>query len=1172
MISLFNLKGYDGYDPLDQLTSKKLFAYSWIVSFTISAIFLYLIFFVLKIALIPQNWYYVLECIILASAYFPIVILLRKSSSILIMFLLLASMIPIDLFLQSHYRQFGMETLWSYNPTGPIGGLIPLAQIFVAWIIDAFVFGPVTLWVARVLANFKYKESVASKTRRKLYSKIFTKDQSFEQINKPKYEFSFWILRILGIIYFSYLILVLIGLLGTSAYPQQLRVMLEMTYENPNLAINTIIKLSIMTTLCFIGAYNVSLRYHTSLVLMFGHLISTVFSLFFYYYNTPANLLTAPYRDFLMTSAIVDGVLIILFVMIMVKYRSQSRLLKDDDKYPSFYTLPNRLMKTFYYVFGSILGLIVLLIFGARVFLEGDIGWAAVYGFPDSQICNSLTKYATYSFLAFLIAGRKPLRKHLYKVFLVGYGVSVIVSAVWLLSGSIFGDILVNTRIGIPTTTDWYFMVNVVIDGAVVALILGLRKMYFDVDYSIKALSPSNARAVIALHETLYDGTPEESSAILVSIDNHVGATRGRKRGLLNFPFWSIENFANLIFGFYPSFSTMDLENRKYFLRKYVLRPPNERAKSYIPILADLVYKLGTAVHALITMAHYNNLKAKSKIGFVPIEARDRLQSDYALAPPPFKQIANLPKGPNASENFQIKGAGNNLPLVANRVVTPVKEEEIPLEVDYVVIGSGAGGAVAAYRLAQKFPGSEILLIERGPRYSPLQDFNDDELDMVRKLYKEGGIQQTKRFDLTVFQGECLGGTTVINNAICFEMPDEIKQKWTEKYDLNLDDLAEEYKTIAEEIGIETLPESSINQVVLEKFKKGIKGHNQNTSDDTQLHEESLKANTRNNLGDGADNLGNKRMRKRSMLETYIPWAEANGVKIVCNVSAVKFENTGNKVNSLLLRTNIGTYKNLKIRKAAFIGCGTIASSHLLLRSNITKNVGKGMSCNFAFPVAFEFDEKLKAFDGSQITYGAIDKQYRAVFETYFNPPATFAASIPFYFERLQSKMNKYEYMVNFGALVGSEPNGTIELKTDWINGRSFKWELGEIDRSNIKYAFKTLLSIGKNAGAKSCTLPMDPGVTINLNDKDINEFITNFENFPLEMSDLRLTTAHPQGGNIMTGDNSNHKKNRAIDSNFKVEGFENLYVCDASIFPTGITINPQWTIMALSSLAIKRM
>ena len=35
--------------------------------------------------------------------------------------------------------------------------------------------------------------------------------------------------------------------------------------------------------------------------------------------------------------------------------------------------------------------------------------------------------------------------------------------------------------------------------------------------------------------------------------------------------------------------------------------------------------------------------------------------------------------------------------------------------------------------------------------------------------------------------------------------------------------------------------------------------------------------------------------------------------------------------------------------------------------------------------------------------------------------------------------------------------------------------------------------------------------------------------------------------------------------------GYDNVYVADASLFPTSITINPQWTIMAMSSMAAKR-
>jgi choline dehydrogenase-like flavoprotein len=55
-----------------------------------------------------------------------------------------------------------------------------------------------------------------------------------------------------------------------------------------------------------------------------------------------------------------------------------------------------------------------------------------------------------------------------------------------------------------------------------------------------------------------------------------------------------------------------------------------------------------------------------------------------------------------------------------------------------------------------------------------------------------------------------------------------------------------------------------------------------------------------------------------------------------------------------------------------------------------------------------------------------------------------------------------------------------------------------------------------------------------------------------------------------MIGDGSAHKGQRVVDACFRVDGFENVFVADASIFPTGITVNPQWTIMALSSMAAK--
>jgi hypothetical protein len=148
------------------------------------------------------------------------------------------------------------------------------------------------------------------------------------------------------------------------------------------------------------------------------------------------------------------------------------------------------------------------------------------------------------------------------------------------------------------------------------------------------------------------------------------------------------------------------------------------------------VYKVGSAVHALTTLAHFSQNKSAAAAGYVPADARDRLQGDYPSAPPPFAQAAPLPLGPDDRNNDKPNVAPPARPLIAPRVSTPVGEASVPDEVDYLIVGSGAGGATMAYRLA--CDAKSVLVIERGPRYSALQDFNDNELEMVRKLYKAG--------------------------------------------------------------------------------------------------------------------------------------------------------------------------------------------------------------------------------------------------------------------------------------------------------------------------------------------------------------------------------------------------------------------------------------------------
>jgi hypothetical protein len=218
--------------------------------------------------------------------------------------------------------------------------------------------------------------------------------------------------------------------------------------------------------------------------------------------------------------------------------------------------------------------------------------------------------------------------------------------------------------------------------------------------------------------------------------------------------------------------------------------------------------------------------------------------------------------------------------------------------------------------------------------------------------------------------------------------------------------------------------------------------------------------------------------------------------------------------------------------------------------------------------MAFDFPGEMRAFDGVQITLGATDRQNRAVFETYFNPPGSFALSLPFYFGRSAAAMGRYPYLVNFGALVGAESKGVVERTPDLLSGRAFSWELGDGDRANIKYALGTLVEIGRRAGATRAFIPTEPGIELPLDGGSVERFRAALNDFPLTMSSLRLTTAHPQGGNGMYGDSSPAKGLRVVDGEYRLDGFDNVFVADASIFPSTLTVNPQWTIMALSSLA----
>ena len=77
-------------------------------------------------------------------------------------------------------------------------------------------------------------------------------------------------------------------------------------------------------------------------------------------------------------------------------------------------------------------------------------------------------------------------------------------------------------------------------------------------------------------------------------------------------------------------------------------------------------------------------------------------------------------------------------------------------ECDVVIVGSGAGGAVAAATLAEA--GLDVIVLEAGESFNR-EDYPDDPLEAIASLYRDGGLTIAEgRPQIPIPVGRTVGG------------------------------------------------------------------------------------------------------------------------------------------------------------------------------------------------------------------------------------------------------------------------------------------------------------------------------------------------------------------------------------------------------------------------------
>jgi choline dehydrogenase-like flavoprotein len=485
---------------------------------------------------------------------------------------------------------------------------------------------------------------------------------------------------------------------------------------------------------------------------------------------------------------------------------------------------------------------------------------------------------------------------------------------------------------------------------------------------------------------------------------------------------------------------------------------------------------------------------------------------------------------------------------------------------DVCVIGSGAGGAILAWEMAEQ--GRTVVLLEKGG-YHPKEDFDQKEDDMIPMLYKNSGLQFTIPGGIAVAQGSCVGGSTVVNDAVCFRTPDAVLGWWTDQLkieNVSPDSMKKYFDKVEKRISV-----SEVQPYELNKNNLILKTGAERLGWAAGVNSRNCK----NCRQCGNCQIGCYYGTKQSMLETYISDTQTvhgNLVKIYSDTTANTLVKSGRVVSGVkaTVTRNDGRTFDLSVKaKLVIVSAGTIASSQLLLQSNLNVNgqVGKGVAIHPSPAMIGDFEEEINGNQGIPMAYhchefSVLNTGNRGyMLESIFLPPYQFSLPIPGIEYEHKELMSRYPHYALVGSLLQDESVGTVLLGGPM--GAVLYYELTKGDAKmmigGMKSAARALLAAGA-----TMVITSHRRRTVLYSDDDLHLI----DERGVSPDAISIGSGHPQGGNRMGG----AEQNSVVDSYSKVYGFDNLFVCDASIFPTSIGVNPQLTVMALATRAAENI
>jgi choline dehydrogenase-like flavoprotein len=480
----------------------------------------------------------------------------------------------------------------------------------------------------------------------------------------------------------------------------------------------------------------------------------------------------------------------------------------------------------------------------------------------------------------------------------------------------------------------------------------------------------------------------------------------------------------------------------------------------------------------------------------------------------------------------------------------------LELSADVVVVGSGAGGAVVASLLARA--GRSVVVLEEGDWVRPSEYGRLTPTGTLRRCWREGGMSAAVGLGetpfISVLQGKCVGGSSVLTGGVCFRIPEDVLHEWSHELGLGSmtpDRLDGHFSAVEEVVHVETVPDGMRSRST-ELFADGAAKMG--------VPMKPVRRNTRGCRGASRCNFGCPNGAKLSVDVSFLPDACAHGALVVTDALAERVDVTGGVargVHGRLLDADGGKGPLLEIRaKVVVVACGTLHTPLLLRASGVdSRHVGRHMTLHPGFRVGAIFDEVVEGWDGAmQSAYSDHFASDGITLISAYPAASVLSAAFPGVGSRHRELVHKMPNLAVFGGMIHDHGGGRVRR---WLGREPLvTYRMARGDGARLLRAIGIVARMGLAAGAREIAMPVFGMETLR-SERDISDFLAH----PPPMRRLECTAYHPLG----TAKMSREPAAGAVRESGETWQVDNLFVADGSVLPTSIGVNSQLPVMGVA-------